>query len=298
VHIYPEVPLGRVLEAVLRHAGAQIDAGSSPKQIPAAAWSGRAEDPPARHGQNAGPEQGDSDAARRSQRIVLALADPLGVDGFGRIRALGEKRGAESVVSRWAAESVDDRQVELRHEAGTRAVFLRGQQLVTAEGLEVLAFGMDGEIAQGASLARTLEGIRSRGGWATIAWGVGKWLGRRGKLVTEAILAEAASRDVALGDNAGRPRIWSFVPQFHVAAELGMPILPGSDPLRIPGDEARIASYGFEIETWADREDMATEASLAQVLKSAVADRDRPGRSRGRRVAAAPVVRNKLRESM
>ncbi len=48
-----------------------------------------------------------------------------------------------------------------------------------------------------------------------------------------------------LGDNSGRPAL-SVVPRlFKLAARLGIPILPGSDPLPFPGEERKIGRYGL-----------------------------------------------------
>src|SRR5690606_9685667 len=152
----------------------------------------------------------------------------------------GRLAGGEDVPEAWRIEDAGRRHVQFGQTDGSGILFIRGRQLVTAEGLEVLAAGVGGDLRSGQDLSPTLEGGRARGGWSTIAWGVGKWLGRRGRLVSEAVRAEAGSGDVFLGDNGGRPGLWRFVPQFDVAAENGMRVLPGTDPLPVPGDEARI----------------------------------------------------------
>jgi hypothetical protein len=49
---------------------------------------------------------------------------------------------------------------------------------------------------------------------------------------------------VLLSDNGLRPR-WSFGPPLIRAARAdGRPVLAGTDPLPLPGHEARVASYG------------------------------------------------------
>jgi hypothetical protein len=47
-----------------------------------------------------------------------------------------------------------------------------------------------------------------------------------------------------LGDNAGRPRGWATPPHFRRAMAMGMPVLPGSDPLPVAGAEAGIGGFG------------------------------------------------------
>jgi hypothetical protein len=251
VHLYPEVELAAVFAALRRHAG--DDCGS--------------------------------DAAVPMQ-AVLVLADPRGIDGFGRLTQSDTHGG----LAAWRVEDAGERHVEFRDAAGSGVLFLRGRQLVTEEGLEVLAAGIDGSVRDGLSLAGTLENVRARGGWSTIAWGVGKWLGRRGRLVSEAVRAEADAGDVALGDNGGRPWFWASVPQFDFAAECGMRVLPGSDPLRVPGDEARIGSYGFEVDVPA-----SAGGALARAVSAAIMDRRVPLRPRGTRVGVRRFVLNQLR---
>jgi len=74
-----------------------------------------------------------------------------------------------------------------------------------------------------------------------LPWGVGKWLGGRGELVSS-LINETSS--LVLGDNGGRPSLWSNVPQFEKAKHIGMPILAGSDPLPVSSFSKRAGSYG------------------------------------------------------
>lgn len=223
------------------------------------------------------------------EQCVLLLAEPRGVEGFTRLLRLGEKGGECPGLPAWKMLTKEDDQIDVRHEGGFRAVFLRGQQLVTEEGLEVLAAGMRGSVSHGLGLRSTIDEIRSRGGWATIAWGVGKWLGRRGRLVADAVREEAGSRDVMLGDNGGRPWCWVSVPQFALALEHGMPVVPGSDPLPISGDEIRIASYGTMLDLPAEE-----QGSIDAAVRRSLANRSGL-EPRGRRVGAARSLYNQVR---
>lgn len=251
VHIYPSVALASVFSAVLRHAAARA-------------------------------------RAQEARASFLVLAEPDGVDGFGRLLALAE--GARPAPAGWTAVGIGDGEVRFRHERGFEAVFARARQLVTAEGLEVLAVGADRRMRSGEALARTLERVRAAECWAVLAWGAGKWVGRRGRLVDEAVRIEAGSGDVFLGDNGGRPRLWPRIRQFDLAAERGMPILPGSDPLPVPGDERRIGSYGFEIGL-----ERSVRRPLHDVLRCALTESAGPVRVSGRRVDLVRFAGNQLR---
>ena len=174
----------------------------------------------------------------------LCIADPDNVNGYDRLLAIDKFSGPDAVEN-WVRLDEDSRSVVLRHSSGADIVAIKGQQLITSEGLEVLGIGYNATLKSGLTLPNTVAKIRNTGGWSVLAWGVGKWLGRRGRLVTDLIMSESESADVMLTDNGGRPWCWSRVSQFELARERGMRILAGTDPLPLKGEECRIGSYGF-----------------------------------------------------
>ncbi|MCI5150527.1 MAG: hypothetical protein D3916_14275 [Candidatus Electrothrix sp. MAN1_4] len=119
-----------------------------------------------------------------------------------------------------------------------RLLVIAGRQVVSAEGVEVLAQCIAAQYADGRPLNETLAKIQATGALVVLPWGVGKWLGRRGKLVTEA----ARRYPVLLGDNAGRPSFWSFPAHFRTR-----PVLCGTDPLALPSQQTLAGSYGFSL---------------------------------------------------
>ncbi|MEM1170460.1 MAG: hypothetical protein AAGJ08_15610 [Cyanobacteria bacterium P01_H01_bin.35] len=60
---------------------------------------------------------------------------------------------------------------------------IAGRQIVTAEKLEVLALISDSEFADGLPLETTIKNIVSKNGIPVLPWGVGKWIGKRGKIL-------------------------------------------------------------------------------------------------------------------
>jgi len=122
-----------------------------------------------------------------------------------------------------------------------------GRQIVTREGLEVLALGTMANFADGAGLDKTLAEVRDASALPVLPWGVGKWSGRRGDVIAERI-RNAAPGELFVGDNgnrlaaAPRPRL------LDVAEASGLVVLPGSDPLPLAGAEAQVASFGFVLE--------------------------------------------------
>lgn len=212
-------------------------------------------------------------AARRlgvaaGQPGVLLLTEGAGARFFRRARD-GAVRPAGGV---WTLAANDDDPSLLALERGVpRLVLIAGRQVVTAEALEVLALGCDAELADGRPMAATLAAARRAGALVAVPWGFGKWWLRRGRLLAELIAREDPS-DFFLGDNGGRPR--GPEPKlFARAAERGIRLLPGSDPLPFPSQVGRVGSYGCRL---AGALDIARPAAgLARLLRDP-ATRPRP----------------------
>lgn len=207
---------------------------------------------------------GTAGAARNAD--VLLVADPEGVRGFERLLAAGADGRVFGSSGRWSLAGADGQSVSFRRNGGRSLTAIRGQQLITREGLELLGMGCSRTLPSGLPLSSLVDRVRAAGGWSIIAWGVGKWLGRRGRLVTDMIVAEGGRPDIMLGDNGGRPWCWSRVPQFAAAAERGMRILAGTDPLPLKGDEERVGSYGSRVRV-AGTSALATVDALRQALE-------------------------------
>ena len=127
---------------------------------------------------------------------------------------------------------------------GVKIYLVAGRQVVTEEKLEVLALFATRRINKGMSLPATVEAIRQADALPVLPWGAGKWLGKRGETLRDYLSAHEKKR-LFLGDNGGRPRFWSTPDLFDFAAKKGILVLPGSDPLPLPGEAARVGSFGF-----------------------------------------------------
>ncbi len=124
-----------------------------------------------------------------------------------------------------------------------RFFILAGRQVVTEERIEVLALATREKLTDGLTLDETVEAVRRRGGLAVLPWGVGKWLGHRGKIL-ETYIGKGTPEGLFIGDNGGRPVFWPEPRLFQTAEARGIRLLPGSDPLPLPAEEARVGSYG------------------------------------------------------
>ena len=208
---------------------------------------------------------------------VLMLADTDRADAFSRLHALagGNPDEATSETS------------SLWFRIGTwRILVLAGQQIVTAERLEVLALATSAQFPDGLPLHTLMAHIAADDGLTVLPWGCGKWVGRRARLVADAI-ERARPMQLFLGDNSGRPRLWAE-PLFRIAAARQIRILPGSDPLPIASQWKRIGRFGFAIPV-----DLSNHTPGAD-LKAALRDPQRPLRPYGSPESSIGFVRSQL----
>ena len=121
---------------------------------------------------------------------------------------------------------------------------IAGRQIITAEGLELLALATDRTFEDGMPVSSALAAVRESGAIPVFPWGVGKWLGKRGKILS-ALLSRESPADLCLGDNSGRPVFWRNPSHFKLAGALNMHLLPGADPLPFANEALRVGSFGF-----------------------------------------------------
>jgi hypothetical protein len=196
---------------------------------------------------------------------VLCLVEMRGerfLDGV-RTRSIGRVwRGRHGF---WEVEETCEPETLVVRRGSTRLKVIAGRQLVTRERLEVLALGTTASLPEGEAIETTLAAVRDAGAAAVLPWGVGKWLGARGAVVAR-ILADPKWRHVVLGDNGNRLELGPEPAQFALARRSGRAVLPGSDPLPLPGEEARVGAYGFAVDVALDP--LRPAAALLALLRS------------------------------
>ncbi|MCP5046857.1 MAG: hypothetical protein GY940_06775 [bacterium] len=124
---------------------------------------------------------------------------------------------------------------------------IRGRQIVTRENLEVLAVGTARTIPDGLPIETVIEKLVENEEPAVLAWGVGKWFFKRGKIIKK-MMDRYRSPYLMIGDNSGRPTFWPTPRLFKKAAAMGIPDINGSDPLPFEDDFAKVGSFGFTVE--------------------------------------------------
>ena len=188
---------------------------------------------------------------------VLALTELKEYGVFPRWRDDGG-------VGPWAMTSHGEPSVLFaRRDDGRRLIVMAGRQIVTEGRLGVLAIGVDADFEDGRPLERSVRDAKEVNALPIVSYGMGKWRGRRGQIVDE-VLEAAEPGEVAFGDIGVRPT-WGPPPrQFKRAAERGLTILPGSDPLIIRASESVVCSFCVRVDGCFDRMPFARDF-LAQV---------------------------------
>jgi len=157
-----------------------------------------------------------------------------------------EQLTAGRLPGEWRLEPAADEAETLisRNGAGEIIVIVCGRQVRAQGGLEVLALGTRQEFPDGLSLPDTVRAVRDTGSMAVLPWGFGKWLGSRGRRVSET-LESFGVRQLAVGDNGSRMAGWA-VPQLLSDAERGgFRVIPGTDPFPFAHDYERVGRFGF-----------------------------------------------------
>ncbi len=217
---------------------------------------------------------------------LLLLADTSSQDTIRTLQA--------AEVKGWSLEPTHDDCAWLAfHEGCLRLVLVAGRQIETAERLELMALATNETFPNGHSIEETLNLISSSGALPVLPWGFAKWSFHRGTIVRKLLRTLSAGdldldQEVFLGDSGGRARMLHTPGLLKLAADLGVRILPGSDPLPLARHFARAGSYGFSLTARCDVLQPATQ------LKSLLAtDRSQP-QIHGRLQPASEFVRSQV----
>lgn len=179
---------------------------------------------------------------------VLMLVETNDYHWFQHVRAAAvNDQDNGSTIGSWVIFALpEDCSLLARRVTGESLLIVAGRQIITSEKLELLALGTDSVFNDGKPLTEILEHIRAHDAIPVIPWAVGKWLGKRGKIISD-MLENYSGDELFLGDNGGRPIFWHKPAHFQRASKACVSILPGSDPLPFMSESSRIGSFGFMI---------------------------------------------------
>lgn len=182
---------------------------------------------------------------RGTQQVngILLIAELPGQQWRSVLEDSAEKGEHIGGKAAWTLQGAGRKNVIIcQNGSGDQLVCVVGQQVNTAEKLELLLFGHDEPYCR-ESLLISVEKNVKQGSLVVIPWGVGKWLGQRGKAVSQLLQDDTVS-GYFLGDNGNRPALWGTITQFTLARKKKIPIIAGTDPLFLPGQIDRVGGYG------------------------------------------------------
>lgn len=194
--------------------------------------------------------------------LVLLLTEGKTNDFFSQFK----KKGSFSNDAGYRFLNTNEEQSIVLAKKNKRLCYLlKGRQIVTGENLEVLAIGSTQTIADGLPIEIVLEQIIDNNEMAVLAWGVGKWSFKRGKIIKR-MIKKYCSPYLLVGDNSGRPTFMPIPQLFKQAQALNISVINGSDPLPFAGEETKPGSYGFSVE--GDFNENEPAKSLRDILVS------------------------------
>jgi hypothetical protein len=182
---------------------------------------------------------------------ILMLTEAGRENGFERLKSLarGLQKSERESNSEWKVRLLpaDKAAVIATNRSDQELLIISGRQIISSEGLEVLALATDQEFADDYPLKELVHEIRAMNAIPVIPWGVGKWLGQRGRVLKK-FLASDVNHEFFLGDILGRPIFWPRSSIFELAASQGICVLPGTDPLPLKSETERAGMCGIHVE--------------------------------------------------
>jgi len=182
---------------------------------------------------------------------VLLLAETYNDNWFKYLinYAEGKKILKKKKLDSWSVRrTAETSSLYINSDIDRHLFLIAGRQIITSENIEILALVTSESFENGLGIVDTIGEINNKEGIQVLPWGAGKWLGNRGKIISN-IIRSKKSNSLFLGDNSGRPIFWKRPRHFKIAQELSWSILPGSDALPFASEQRRVGSFGF----WVDR---------------------------------------------
>ncbi len=198
----------------------------------------------------------------------LLLTESVGLDYFALLR---RKPVADdnSPDYRWTLEETQEScSLRVRHpDYHEISLFIvGGRQVITKERLELLALFTMEKIPDYLPLETGVQQISKSGGLPVCAWGAGKWLGKRGEILS-GFLQSPAGRHLYLGDSGGRPAIWP-ASKLLQRKPFSDRVVSGTDPLALVGEESRVGCFGGYVAA------TCSETMPAKSLKNFLSEED------------------------
>lgn len=203
---------------------------------------------------------------------VLLLAETLKDNWFHHLYNYtdGKKLPDNRKTGNWRFQRTNEScSINARSDNNRSLILIAGRQIVTQEGLELLALVTTKSFKEYNPIKELIETVRGNGAIPVIPWGVGKWTGKRVNALNS-MLENVNGSGFFLGDNSGRPIFWPRPLPFKKGERLGIRVLPGSDSLPLANEYHRGGKFGFRISETISLKNPAKD--LKQTLMNSIGD--------------------------
>ena len=180
---------------------------------------------------------------------ILLLAETTKENWFHRLASYASDEIATGgrAVGNWIFYRTNENCSLYAEARNAQGLFIiAGRQIVTAEGLELLALVTNSIFKDGSAMVELIESVKKSDAIPVVPWGFGKWMGRRG-VVLKNLMNATKDPGLFLGDNSGRPNFLPRPSHFRQAEAKGIRILPGTDPLPLASECQRVGSFGLSL---------------------------------------------------
>ncbi|MEO1037424.1 MAG: hypothetical protein AAFX44_17840 [Pseudomonadota bacterium] len=175
---------------------------------------------------------------------VWCLADMAGVETLETLAAPSFQQELRSMSDVRTEQRSGQLEIST---ASWRVALIDGEQVVSAEGLELLTVGGKLRPTRSEPIATLIERSLAEGFVPILPWGVGKWFMARGRVIADLLAKSQLAGRLALADSGTRPAGWPRPSLLERASDRGFAVLHGSDSLRVAGDQARTGRFGFRL---------------------------------------------------
>lgn len=225
----------------------------------------------------------NSDASDPAANLILCLTES---SGFNFFQKLENNASSNTLVAGWSISKIPGHPAVVLNKAGQQIIIIAGRQIITQQGLEVIALFNNFEYNDGEDTQSIIDKINQDNGIAVLPWGVGKWLGKRGTIITDLLKTNKPDK-LVIADISARPSLWPVPEQFSVAKKSGYNCLYGTDPLPLNHDQLRIASAGMVLDLSSDP--VQAVADMKNILIEQL-----PEKIFGKRVSALRFLKDQL----
>lgn len=178
-------------------------------------------------------------------QAIIVLTDWLKENWFQYLIDSIEKNkiAYQNTIGNWSFHRTKENiSLVARRTDGESIFIVAGKKIITSENLEVLALATQVAFDVGIPLVAILDQIKQYDAIPVIPWAVGKWIGKRGRVI-KGLLDNATEPDYFLCDNGNRPNFWPRPTLFDYAEKKGIQVLAGSDALHFASEACRVGSF-------------------------------------------------------